>query len=202
MEGRKKRYAILLVVAAVFAAVIAGTAGARTDVRASGTLNIYGYGPGDDVQENRATYATTTPGRRTVFVCGAQFMEMQRRQPGLAADLLIHEELHSLGLGENPPNSSEITARIVARSLITLVKLLARVMIRKSANLTLSVTVRPAAPDRSIRGIRPSSTVSRASANALGSLRSSKKVRSAPTDFNTRLGRTGRSSSPRAAPNR
>ena len=56
MEGRKKRYAILLVVAAVFAAVIAGTAGARTDVRASGTLNIYGYGPGDDVQENRATY--------------------------------------------------------------------------------------------------------------------------------------------------
>jgi multiple sugar transport system substrate-binding protein len=57
MEGRKKRVAILLVVAAAFAAVIAGTAGARTDVRAAGTLNIYGYGPGDDVQENRAVYA-------------------------------------------------------------------------------------------------------------------------------------------------
>jgi multiple sugar transport system substrate-binding protein len=57
MEGRKKRWAILLVVAAALAAVIAGTAGARTDVRAAGTLDIYGYGPGDDVQENRATYA-------------------------------------------------------------------------------------------------------------------------------------------------
>ena len=57
MEGRNKRYAMLLVVAAVFSAVIAGTAGARTDSGKAGTLDIYGYGPGDDVQENRATYA-------------------------------------------------------------------------------------------------------------------------------------------------
>jgi multiple sugar transport system substrate-binding protein len=57
MEGRKKRIAILLSVAAAFAAVIAGTAGARVDAKSAGTLNIYGYGPGDDVQENRATYA-------------------------------------------------------------------------------------------------------------------------------------------------
>jgi multiple sugar transport system substrate-binding protein len=57
MEGRRKRVAILLVVAAAFAAVIAGTAGARVDAKSAGTLNIYGYGPGDDVQENRATYA-------------------------------------------------------------------------------------------------------------------------------------------------
>jgi multiple sugar transport system substrate-binding protein len=57
MEGRNKRWAILLVVMAAFAAVIAGTAGARVDAKSAGTLNIYGYGPGDDVQENRATYA-------------------------------------------------------------------------------------------------------------------------------------------------
>jgi len=57
MEGRRKRLAVLLVVAAAFAAVIAGTAGARTDGSKAGTLDIYGYGPGDDVQENRATYA-------------------------------------------------------------------------------------------------------------------------------------------------
>src|SRR4029079_14011400 len=58
MEGRTKRLSILLVVAAAIAAVVAGTAGARTHVHAlSGTLDIYGYGPGDDVQENRATYA-------------------------------------------------------------------------------------------------------------------------------------------------
>jgi hypothetical protein len=58
MEGRNKRVAILLAVFAAFAAAIAGTAGAHTGSKAlSGTLNIYGYGPGDDVQENRANYA-------------------------------------------------------------------------------------------------------------------------------------------------
>jgi multiple sugar transport system substrate-binding protein len=46
-----------MVVAAAFAAVIAGTAGARVDAKSAGTLDIYGYGPGDDVQENRADYA-------------------------------------------------------------------------------------------------------------------------------------------------
>src|SRR3954454_21613126 len=58
MEVHTKRTAKLLVVAAaVAAAVLAGTAGARTDRTTAGTLNIYGYGPGDDIQENRATYA-------------------------------------------------------------------------------------------------------------------------------------------------
>jgi multiple sugar transport system substrate-binding protein len=57
MEGRKKRWAILLAVVAALAAVAAGTAGARVDSKSAGTLDIYGYGPGDDVQENRATYA-------------------------------------------------------------------------------------------------------------------------------------------------
>jgi multiple sugar transport system substrate-binding protein len=60
MEGRKKRLSILLVLAAAIAAAVAGTAGARTHVHAlSGTLDIYGYGPGDDVQENRAAYAAS-----------------------------------------------------------------------------------------------------------------------------------------------
>jgi multiple sugar transport system substrate-binding protein len=57
MEGRKKRWAILLAVVAALAAVAAGTAGARVDTKSAGSLDIYGYGPGDDVQENRATYA-------------------------------------------------------------------------------------------------------------------------------------------------
>jgi multiple sugar transport system substrate-binding protein len=57
MEGHRKRLAVVLACAAVVPAVIAGTAIARTDQTAAGTLNIYGYGPGDDVQENRANYA-------------------------------------------------------------------------------------------------------------------------------------------------
>jgi multiple sugar transport system substrate-binding protein len=57
MEGHKKRVAWLLVCAAVLAAVVVGSAIARSDRVGAGTLNIYGYGPGDDVQENRADYA-------------------------------------------------------------------------------------------------------------------------------------------------
>lgn len=57
MEGRRKWIAVLLVATAALAAVVAGTAGARTDRAQGETLNIYGFGPGDDVQENRAAYA-------------------------------------------------------------------------------------------------------------------------------------------------
>src|SRR3954470_2372607 len=49
-----------LVVAVLCGVVTAGFASAKPAGKltaAAGTLNIYGYGPGDDVQENRATYA-------------------------------------------------------------------------------------------------------------------------------------------------
>ena len=57
MEGQRKRLAVVLALVAVVAAAIAGSAIARTDGTYAGTLNIYGYGPGDDVQNNRAAYA-------------------------------------------------------------------------------------------------------------------------------------------------
>ena len=56
----------------------------------------------------------TNPGDRIVTLC-AQFTRTQMNDPGYAAALIIHEELHSLGLGENPPSSSAITHRIVER---------------------------------------------------------------------------------------
>ena len=56
MVGKKFRLAVLLVATAL-CAVLAGSANASRDRATAGTLNIYGYGPGDDVQENRATYA-------------------------------------------------------------------------------------------------------------------------------------------------
>ena len=34
---------------------------------------------------------------------------------GSLATVVIHEELHSLGLGENPPSSQEITRRVESR---------------------------------------------------------------------------------------
>jgi hypothetical protein len=59
-----------------------------------------------------AVAAFTGPGSRVVFVCGARFAEIDR---GRAELVVIHELLHTLGLGELPPRSSEID-RAVATS--------------------------------------------------------------------------------------
>ena len=57
MQGGKKRVLQVLFVALAVAAIAVSAASAQITAAAAGTLNIYGYGPGDDVQENRATYA-------------------------------------------------------------------------------------------------------------------------------------------------
>ena len=54
------------------------------------------------------------PGVPRVVICPA-FADFQLRQPHLAESIVIHEALHTLGLGENPPSSLEITARVEAR---------------------------------------------------------------------------------------
>lgn len=56
----------------------------------------------------------TEPGSRVVALCAASFTETERRNARLAEALVIHETLHSLGLGENPPSSHEITTRVLA----------------------------------------------------------------------------------------
>ena len=57
---------------------------------------------------------TTTPGSRVIRVCPG-FARFQIRDPGMSASIMIHESLHALGLGEDPPSSIEITARIERR---------------------------------------------------------------------------------------
>ena len=59
--------------------------------------------------------AFTSVGSGTVFVCARSFVRVAQRDPALAEMVLIHEALHTLGLGENPPTSGEITARIEER---------------------------------------------------------------------------------------
>jgi hypothetical protein len=55
--------------------------------------------------------AFTEPGSRVVFVCGRHFEKKSR-----GSELqIIHEILHSLGLGENPPSSDDITRQVAAR---------------------------------------------------------------------------------------
>jgi hypothetical protein len=64
------------------------------------------------------TALVASPGVRRVFVCGT-FADVQLRQPGVAESMVIHEILHTLGLGEAPqkgaPTSIEITQRVEAR---------------------------------------------------------------------------------------
>jgi len=63
-------------------------------------------------QDRGQVYAFTAPGSHVVFVCGSRFHEGWRRKPEWGEIILIHEALHSLGLGEDPPSSEEITARV------------------------------------------------------------------------------------------
>jgi hypothetical protein len=59
--------------------------------------------------------AVTRPGNRAIFVCGARFQREMAKNSRNAEAIVIHELLHSLGLGENPPSSDHITARVRAQ---------------------------------------------------------------------------------------
>ena len=63
----------------------------------------------------KRTFALAVPGSRVILVCTSQFVDLAERNPRLAAGLLIHEQLHALGLGENPPTSAEITERVMTQ---------------------------------------------------------------------------------------
>ena len=78
-------------------------------------LMLFYNGNGMTRCQERSVLASTSPGSRVIYVCAAQFVERLRRDPGLGAPLIIHEQLHSLGLAENPPDSREITAQVIAR---------------------------------------------------------------------------------------
>ena len=64
----------------------------------------------------------TFPGEPPVFVCtrrprrlNSAFSTVEAENPSLAEVMVIHEMLHTLGLGENPPTTFEITEQVKAR---------------------------------------------------------------------------------------
>lgn len=59
--------------------------------------------------------AVTRPGSRVVQVCHPQFWRAQAGDPELAEAIILHETLHTLGLGEDPPSPQAITAQVLAR---------------------------------------------------------------------------------------
>jgi hypothetical protein len=74
---------------------------------------IFLNGSEDQFCLNNHIVAGTNPGDRFVRLCGPLFKSIARTDSGYAAALIIHEELHSLGLPENPPSSDAITRKVV-----------------------------------------------------------------------------------------
>jgi len=66
---------------------------------------------------NQANIAFTSRGSRVVHVCSGRFAAMFSERP-LAETLVIHEILHTLGLGEAPPSSQEITRQVWRRCVL------------------------------------------------------------------------------------
>jgi hypothetical protein len=59
--------------------------------------------------------AFTSPGNRMVNVCSEELKRAWQEYPEHTGAALIHEMLHTLGLGENPPSTHEITRRVLDR---------------------------------------------------------------------------------------
>lgn len=55
--------------------------------------------------------AFTQTGSPVIHVCGQEFVKRSMRNRMTAEIIVIHEFLHTLGLGENPPTSQAITHR-------------------------------------------------------------------------------------------
>jgi hypothetical protein len=62
-----------------------------------------------------APVAYTKPSSHVVLVCTRRFVALGLLDSRWAEATLIHEILHTLGLGENPPSSREITQQVAAR---------------------------------------------------------------------------------------
>jgi hypothetical protein len=79
------------------------------------SLVLFYDGTGTQPCEAERVLAWTTPGHRAVYVCRARFVYWRRTNPGYAADIVIHEALHTLGLRESPPSPGAITAKVIER---------------------------------------------------------------------------------------
>jgi hypothetical protein len=70
--------------------------------------------PQCEARHNRTAY--TTPGSRVIFICGSRLLKSRLSSSSPQAQfVIIHEVLHTLGLGENPPSSEAITRQVVRR---------------------------------------------------------------------------------------
>jgi hypothetical protein len=66
----------------------------------------------------KGAMAFTVPGSRVVRLCATELTRVSQMRTDYVAGALIHELLHTLGLGENPPASHEITRRVLERCAV------------------------------------------------------------------------------------
>ena len=78
-------------------------------------LIIFADGTGRGSCKRDGVRAYTAPGSRVIYLCGRTFVQSAQREPKELKAVMIHEMLHSLGLGENPPTSKHITYRVRQR---------------------------------------------------------------------------------------
>jgi hypothetical protein len=65
--------------------------------------------------QDPATLAFTYLQSSEVFICGTQCWRKYQQDSRYVEALIIHEMLHTLGLGENPPSSIEINRKVLKR---------------------------------------------------------------------------------------
>ena len=82
---------------------------------ARGYLASMYFEDGEDLQAchtDSITVAFTRPGSRVVYICSRRFSDSFPRSSTAAEVSILHEFLHSLGLGENPPSPSAISRMV------------------------------------------------------------------------------------------
>jgi hypothetical protein len=80
-------------------------------------LRLLLFYDGNEVPQCRkpGVLAFTQPGSRVIYICSAWFRETFELNPAKVEAVIIHEALHAIGLGENPPRGEDITAQVMAR---------------------------------------------------------------------------------------
>jgi hypothetical protein len=73
---------------------------------------LFRDGAGSSTCKRHGILAFTTPGSRVIYLCGRDFERAWRRDAREVQATVIHEVLHTLGLGENPPSPGQITYRV------------------------------------------------------------------------------------------
>jgi hypothetical protein len=89
-------------------------ASGKSPTEAFGVLRFFDDGAAPQCHAG-TTLAFTQTGSRLIRVCGSQFRERFLQNRSTTEIIVIHEFLHALGLGENPPTSDAITKQVAVR---------------------------------------------------------------------------------------